>query len=56
MAMISEGRTPAEMSKVMHLSLSTIATYRARVLQKIGVKSNVELAKYCLLHKLPGTA
>jgi hypothetical protein len=26
------------------------------VLQKIGVKSNVELAKYCLAHKLPGAA
>jgi two-component system, NarL family, invasion response regulator UvrY len=56
MVMIAAGRTPAEMSKIMHLSLSTIATYRARVLQKIGVKSNVELAKYCMLHKLPGAA
>lgn len=56
MVMIATGRTPAEMAKIMHLSLSTIATYRARVLQKIGAKNNVELAKYCLQHKLPGTA
>ena len=32
----------------MHLSTSTVATYRARILQKMGMKSNVELARYAL--------
>ncbi len=34
------------------MSPNTISTHRARVLKKLGLKSNAELARYCLEHGL----
>ena len=36
----------------MHLSPKTVTTYRARILEKLGVDGNVELARYCIKHGL----
>ena len=52
MQMIAAGRTPATMAETMQLSVKTVASYRARIFAKMGWKSNVELAKYCLQHGL----
>jgi DNA-binding NarL/FixJ family response regulator len=52
MVLIAAGKTPAQMAEIMHLSVKTIGTYRARILEKTGWKNNVELTKYCVQHGL----
>ncbi len=52
MLLISAGKTPAQIAQAMRLSVKTVGTYRARVLQKTGWKNNIELTKYCLQHGL----
>ena len=52
MMLIAAGTTPAQMAEMMNLSVKTIGTYRARIFEKTGFKSNVELAKYCLQNGL----
>ncbi|WP_019936503.1 response regulator transcription factor [Bordetella sp. FB-8] len=44
--MIAVGKSLIEIAERMHLSPKTVTTYRARILEKIGVRSNVELARY----------
>lgn len=50
--LIAAGRTPAEIAETMHLSVKTVGSYRARILEKTGWASNAELVKYCLQHGL----
>jgi two-component system, NarL family, invasion response regulator UvrY len=52
MLLIAEGKSPAEIAGVMHLSVKTVGTYRARILEKTGWKNNTELTKYCVQHAL----
>ena len=50
MVYLAQGKRLTEIGELMHLSPKTITTYRARVLEKIGVDSNQALLKYCLSH------
>lgn len=52
MLLIAAGRSPAEIADTMHLSVKTVGTYRARILEKAGWRNNTELTKYCLQHGL----
>lgn len=52
MQLIAAGRSPAEIAETMHLSVKTVSSYRARILQKAGWKNNTELTKYCIQHGL----
>lgn len=52
MLLIAEGIPPAQIGELMHLSARTVSTYRARIFEKTGWKSNAELSKYCLAHGL----
>ena len=52
MNMIASGKKVKEIAYELSLSPATIATYRARVLEKMNLKSNVELANYALRHNL----
>lgn len=52
MLLIAAGKTPAEIAEAMRLSVRTVGTYRARTLEKTGLKNNVELTKYCVRHGL----
>lgn len=56
MQMIAAGQNPAHIAQVMGLSVKTVGSYRARILQKTGWSSTAELAKYCLQHGLAGPA
>ncbi|UCD21431.1 MAG: response regulator transcription factor [Chloroflexota bacterium] len=53
MLMIAAGKTVAEIAEELSLSVQTISTYRARILQKMGMKNNVELANYAIKNQLP---
>lgn len=49
---LAGGERIHELAARMHLSPKTVSTYRARLLDKLGVASNVELAAYCARHGL----
>ncbi len=50
--MVASAQTLKEIAGELHLSEKTIATYRARISQKLGLASNVELTRYALQHRL----
>jgi two-component system, NarL family, invasion response regulator UvrY len=52
MCNIAAGKTADEISHDLSISINTFYTYRNRVLIKMGMKSNVELAQYVLRTKL----
>ncbi len=52
MLQLSAGKRLAEIGETMHLSPKTVSTYRARIMEKLGVAGNVEIARYCIGHGL----
>jgi two-component system invasion response regulator UvrY len=52
MLMIGSGKTISDIARELSLSVKTIATYRTRILQKMGMKSNAELTHYTIKNKL----
>ncbi|MBI5304968.1 MAG: response regulator transcription factor [Chloroflexi bacterium] len=52
MRMIATGKKVSEIAQELSLSISTVNTYRARVLEKMNLQSNVELTRYAMEHKL----
>ena len=50
--MIAAGDSLVSIAERLHLSPSTVTTYRARILDKMGLKSNAELARYAFEHGL----
>jgi two-component system, NarL family, invasion response regulator UvrY len=52
MRAVAIGRTIKEIAANLQLSEKTIATYRSRVSDKLGVSTNVELARYALQNGL----
>jgi DNA-binding NarL/FixJ family response regulator len=49
---IASGSSVSEIAAQMHLSVKTVSTYRARLLDKMGMSSNAELTRYALQHGL----
>lgn len=45
---IAMGKAVSEIAEILSLSVNTVNTYRARVLTKMGMKSNTQLALYAL--------
>jgi len=52
MLMIASGKKVSEIAKEMLLSVKTIDTYRARILEKMRMKTNAELTHYAIKHQL----
>jgi DNA-binding NarL/FixJ family response regulator len=50
--LIASGRTIKEISGMLALSVKTVATYRSRIAEKMGLCSNVELTRYAMTHDL----
>jgi DNA-binding NarL/FixJ family response regulator len=50
--MIASGKTATEITRELFLSIKTVSTYRSRILKKMGMKNNVELARYAEKHNL----
>ncbi len=50
--LVAVGRTVKDIAATLLLSEKTIATYRTRVSDKLGLQSNVELARYALQNGL----
>ena len=52
MCLIATGRTAEEISNDLSISVHTVYTYRNRILDKMQLKSNVELTQYAIQNKL----
>lgn len=50
--LIARGESLVSIATSLHLSPSTVTTYRARILEKMGLKNNAELIRYALDHGL----
>ncbi len=53
--LLSQGRSVGEIADALALSSNTVSTYRARILDKTGVRNDVELALYAVRHDLHGS-
>jgi DNA-binding NarL/FixJ family response regulator len=49
---LASGKSTRAISEELTLSIKTVATYRARVFEKLGMRSNAELATYAVRNRL----
>jgi two-component system invasion response regulator UvrY len=52
MRFIASGKTLSEIAELLSLSDKTISTYRARLMEKMGMRTNAELTHYAIQNKL----
>ena len=52
LCLIASGQTVSDIAESIHLSVTTISTYRARILDKMSLKNNAELTRYAPQHGL----
>ena len=50
--MIASGKSLKEIGAELALSEKTVATYRARIAEKMGMSTNVDLTRYAMRHGL----
>lgn len=50
--LIASGKTVGEIAEMLSLSDKTISTYRARLLEKMGMRTNAELTHYAIHNNL----
>jgi two-component system invasion response regulator UvrY len=46
--MIALGKSPSEIGDELALSPKTVSTYRARVLEKLNLRTNADLVRYAI--------
>ena len=49
---LARGESVSDIAEVLNLSVKTVSTYRARILKKLALASNAELARYALQQHL----
>lgn len=52
MLRLARGERPGQIADRLALSVKTISTYRARIVEKLGVATNAEIATYAMRHHL----
>jgi len=52
LCLIASGHTLTDIAEELTISVKTVSTYRTRILDKMKMKSNVELTHYAIRHKL----
>jgi DNA-binding NarL/FixJ family response regulator len=55
LCLIGRGKTVTEIARQLSLSISTITTYRARILKKMNMRTTAELIHYAIRHNLVET-
>lgn len=50
--MIGEGKSVGQIALELSLSVKTVSTYRARLLEKMGLQNNADLIRYVIDHGL----
>jgi two-component system invasion response regulator UvrY len=54
MLLIAAGKTVSEIAVEIALSVKTVSTYRARILEKMSLKNNAELMRYVVENNIQG--
>ena len=52
MKMLAAGKSVTEIAETLFLSVTTVSTYRSRIMAKMDMKTNAELTLYSIEHKL----
>jgi DNA-binding NarL/FixJ family response regulator len=52
MKLLVAGKSVSDIAEILSLSITTVSTYRARILQKMHMESNAELIYYAIEHDL----
>ena len=52
MKLLAEGKTISDIAEMLSLSPTTISTYRSRIMEKMKMRANAELARYALENRL----
>ena len=52
--MIADGLSLKEVAARLDINAKTVSSYRARILDKLSMKTNAELVRYALNHDLAG--
>jgi len=52
LTMLAKGESLTQIGRILSLSIKTISTYRARILQKMALDNNADLTRYALKHGL----
>ena len=52
MKLLANGKSVSEIADTLSLSVTTVSTYRARVMTKMNLKSNSDLTKYAIENNL----
>lgn len=52
MIMLASGNSSTDIAKTLSLSVKTISTHRARLLQKLNLKNNADIIRYAIKHNL----
>lgn len=50
--MLAAGKSVSEIAETLFLSVTTVSTYRSRIMTKMNMKSNADLTLYAVEHKL----
>lgn len=50
--LLVEGRAVSDIADRLHLSVKTVSTHKARILEKMGMESVAELVRYAMTHRL----
>lgn len=50
--LLAAGKRVGDIAEDMHISPKTVSTYRARILEKLALNGNADLARYCVNHGL----
>ena len=50
--LIADGQSVSEIAEKLSLSITTVSTYRARILEKMDIKTNADMTRYALENKL----
>lgn len=49
---LAKGATTREVSEDLHLSISTVETYRSRILEKLNLRNNSDLTRFAIKRRL----
>jgi len=49
---IASGKTVSQIAEQLRLRVKTVSTYRSRILEKMGMKTNAELTHYAVRNNL----
>ena len=52
MCLLAEGKPVAQIALDLAISVSTVSTYRTRILEKLGVSNTAEIIRYAIQHGL----